>query len=294
MINVPFRLLVEFRTRKAHRWVVREKDLLKYWAVMITCVSVYLASGTISTLEHSEHSEHSIWKMWDYSGSPPVSGPPVIPTDQSSIMIDMAAYPSGSLLPGITSSSSRSTHPQLFPKSIKGVGESNSGRVGVRVRSDGPRSTNASFLLQKARVLRRGTALGGFIDPSQSIGAMYSNDDALLHPSIHSDRSKTAHGSDNNTNIVETTTLPDVVINDFTYANQSTYNQTTKSAADGPPCDLNVASDHGSNSLLYARFQVNSGSYFTVCRQLWWHYVNMGGKIKEKQFKQLLGNLATN
>jgi hypothetical protein len=275
-----FRLLVEFRTRKAHRWVVREKDLLKYWAVMITCVSVYLASGTISTLEHSEHSEHSIWKMWDYSGAPAVSGPPVIPTDPSSIMIDMAAYPSGSLLPGITSSSSRSTHPQLFPKSIKGIGESNSGRVGVRVRNDGPRSTNASFLLQKARVLRRGTALGGFIDPSQSIGAMSSNDDALLHPSVHSDRSH----DNNNTNTVEATTLPEAVINDSTYANQSANNQTTnKSAADGPPCDLNVASDHGSNSLLYARFQVNSGSYFTVCRQLWWHYVNMAGKYLKKK-----------
>ncbi len=268
--------MVEFRTRKAHRWVVREKDLLKYWAVMITCVSVYLASGTISTLEHSEHSEHSIWKMWDYSGTPAVSGPPVIPSDQSSIMIDMAAYPYGSLLPGITSSSSRSAHPQLFPKSIKGIGESNSGRVGVRVRNEGLRSTNASFLLQKARVLRRGTALGGFIDPSQSIGAMSSNDDALLHPSIHSDRS---HGSDN----MAATTLSEAVINDS--ANQSANNQTTnKSAADGPPCDLNVGSDHGSNSLLYARFQVNSGSYFTVCRQLWWHYVNMAGKKKSNKF----------
>jgi hypothetical protein len=262
--------------------VVREKDLLKYWAVMITCVSVYLASGTISTLEHSEHSEHSIWKVWDYSGAPAASASPVIPADQLPIMIDMTAYPSGSLLPGITSSS-RATHPQLFPKSIKGVGETNSGRVGVRVRSDGPRSTNASFLLQKARVLRRGTALGGFIDPSsQSIGLISSstNDDAL-HPSIQIKKTLTAHGSDNNdTNIVETTTLLDVAINDSTDANQSTNNQTTNNKSDvvGSPCDLNVASDHGSNSLLYARFQVNSGSYFTVCRQLWWHYVNMAGK----------------
>ena len=278
---------MEFRTRKAHRWVVREKDLLKYWAVMITCVSVYLASGTISTLEHSEHSEHSIWKVWDYSGTPTVSSPIVIPADQSSIMIDMAAYPSGSLLPGLTTSS-RSTHPQLFPKSIKGIGESNSGRVGVRVRNDGPRSTNASFLLQKARVLRRGTALGGFIDPSSSsIGGAISssiNDDDAFHPSaIHT--SKAALGSDNNNDTVETTTLLDVVINDSTDANQSANNQTTnnKSDAVGPPCDLNiVGADHSSNSLLYARFQVNSGSYFTVCRQLWWHYVNMAGKKQNK------------
>jgi hypothetical protein len=268
--------------------VVREKDLLKYWAVMITCVSVYLASGTISTLEHSEHSEHSIWKVWDYSGAPTVSSPIVIPADQqSSIMIDMAAYPSGSLLPGLTTSS-RSTHPQLFPKSIKGIGESNSGRVGVRVRNDGPRSTNASFLLQKARVLRRGTALGGFIDPSSpSIGGVISsssiNDDDAFHPSAIQ-ISKAALGSDNNNDTVETTTtLLDVVINDSTDANQSANNQTTnnKSDAVGPPCDLNVVgADHSSNSLLYARFQVNSGSYFTVCRQLWWHYVNMAGRQK--------------
>lgn len=287
---------MEFRTRKAHRWVVREKDLLKYWAVMITCVSVYLASGTISTLEHSEHSEHSIWKVWDYSGAPTVSSPIVIPADQqSSIMIDMAAYPSGSLLPGLTTSS-RSTHPQLFPKSIKGIGESNSGRVGVRVRNDGPRSTNASFLLQKARVLRRGTALGGFIDPSSpSIGGAISsssiNDDDAFHPSAIQ-ISKAALGSDNNNDTVETTTtLLDVVINDSTDANQSANNQTTnnKSDAVGPSCDLNVVgADHSSNSLLYARFQVNSGSYFTVCRQLWWHYVNMAGrqKILKKQQQQ--------
>lgn len=282
---------MEFRTRKAHRWVVREKDLLKYWAVMITCVSVYLASGTISTLEHSEHSEHSIWKVWDYSEAPTVSSPIVIPADQqSSIMIDMAAYPSGSLLPGLTTSS-RSTHPQLFPKSIKGIGESNSGRVGVRVRNDGPRSTNASFLLQKARVLRRGTALGGFIDPSSpSIGGAISssiNDDDSFHPSAIQ-TSKAALGSDNNNDTVETTTLLDVVINDSTDANQSANNQTTnnKSDAVGPPCDLNVVgADHSSNSLLYARFQVNSGSYFTVCRQLWWHYVNMAGRKNLKKNK---------
>ena len=124
------RLLVEFRTRKAHRWVVREKDLLKYWAVMVTCVVVYLASGTVSTLQHSEH-----WTFW---------------TGESS------SGSGGGTQQGANSLSSLATFNQsrhlLFPKSIKGESAG-----GIRVRGDGTsRHSNAtSFLLQKARVLRR-------------------------------------------------------------------------------------------------------------------------------------------
>ncbi|XP_032778292.2 probable G-protein coupled receptor 158 [Daphnia magna] len=259
-----YRLLVEFRTRKAHRWVVREKDLLKYWAVMITCVSVYLASGTISTLEHSDHNEHSIWKVWDHSAAAAASA------DQSAMM-DAVAFPSAS-----SSNHSRSTH-LLFPKSIKGTGETNSGRVGVRVRVDGSRNSNASFLLQKARVLRRGTVLGGFIDPSHSNVAATGHDDVdALRRSILTDTTtetfaQTDFDADNDTRITASVSAE---------ANQ--WNNATNKTDVIPNCDVNATPDGGhtgGNSLLYTRFQVDSGSYFTVCRQLWWHYVNMAGEF---------------
>ncbi|XP_057370985.1 uncharacterized protein LOC130691957 [Daphnia carinata] len=251
-----YRLLVEFRTRKAHRWVVREKDLLKYWAVMITCVSVYLASGTISTLEHSEHNEHSIWKVWDHTAA-----------DQSAMM-DGVAFPSAS-------NHSRSTH-LLFPKSIKGTGETSSGRVGVRVRVDSIRNSNASFLLQKARVLRRGTVLGGFIDPSHSNMAATGHDDDDVDPLQRSILTTTEmfapdFDADNDTRTTVTVSAE---------ANQP--NNATNKTDVIPNCDVNATPDgghSGGNSLLYVRFQVNSGSYFTVCRQLWWHYVNMAGEF---------------
>ena len=97
---------MEFRTRKAHRWVVRDKDLLKYWAVMITCVIVYLASGTISTVQHTDYT------LWNVNA---------VNSSRSAARVD------GS---------------------------------GIRVRGDGGGGrnlilSNASFLLHKARVLRR-------------------------------------------------------------------------------------------------------------------------------------------
>jgi hypothetical protein len=121
--------LVEFRTRKAHRWVVREKDLLKYWAVMVTCVVVYLASGTVSTLQHSEH-----WSFWTGESSGGGGG-----TQQAANSLS-------------SSSTFNQSRHLLFPKSIKGESAG-----GIRVRGDGTsRHSNAtSFLLQKARVLRR-------------------------------------------------------------------------------------------------------------------------------------------
>lgn len=35
-----YRHLIEFRTRKAHRWVVKDTDLLKYLLIMIMSVSI--------------------------------------------------------------------------------------------------------------------------------------------------------------------------------------------------------------------------------------------------------------
>lgn len=214
---------------------------------MITCVSVYLASGTISTLEHSEPGEHLIWKVWDSGSLSTVS-------------------------PSLPASVNQSRSHLLFPKSIKG--ESSGGNVGstFRVRGgDGSRSwsTNASFLLQKARVLRRGAE----IDPSSS---MNINDTLINTEAAESISSKTLklYGS---SSLLDNNGTTDDGQDIVTYATEGYHqaNQTNKL------CDVTTSSDtigSGGSSLLYVRFQVNSGSYFTVCRQLWWHYVNMAGK----------------
>ena len=39
-----FRSLVDFRTRKAHRYVIRDRDLLKYLAGLIVFIIGYLAA----------------------------------------------------------------------------------------------------------------------------------------------------------------------------------------------------------------------------------------------------------
>jgi hypothetical protein len=44
------RILIEFRTRKAHRWVVRDKDLLKYLLGMVLVVFGYMAAWTATNL----------------------------------------------------------------------------------------------------------------------------------------------------------------------------------------------------------------------------------------------------
>ncbi|XP_015836028.1 metabotropic glycine receptor isoform X3 [Tribolium castaneum] len=45
-----YRHLIEFRTRKAHRWVVKDTDLLKYLLIMIMSVLAYMAAYTSITL----------------------------------------------------------------------------------------------------------------------------------------------------------------------------------------------------------------------------------------------------
>lgn len=45
-----YRILMEFRTRKAHRWVVRDKDLLKYLLGMVLIMLAYLSAWTATNL----------------------------------------------------------------------------------------------------------------------------------------------------------------------------------------------------------------------------------------------------
>lgn len=46
-----YRHLVDFRTRKAHRWVLRDVDLLKYLGTMVFAVGCYMAAFTASSLD---------------------------------------------------------------------------------------------------------------------------------------------------------------------------------------------------------------------------------------------------
>ncbi|XP_046384852.1 uncharacterized protein LOC124155179 [Ischnura elegans] len=48
-----YRILVEFRTRKAHRWVLRDKDLLRYLTGMAAAAAGYLAAYTATSLDFS-------------------------------------------------------------------------------------------------------------------------------------------------------------------------------------------------------------------------------------------------
>ncbi|XP_025405650.1 probable G-protein coupled receptor 158 [Sipha flava] len=45
-----YRILMQFRTRKAHCWTISDKDLLKYLMFAIVVVTVYLAAWTASSL----------------------------------------------------------------------------------------------------------------------------------------------------------------------------------------------------------------------------------------------------
>lgn len=46
-----YRHLVDFRTRKAHRWVLRDVDLLKYLGTMVFAVICYMSAFTASSLD---------------------------------------------------------------------------------------------------------------------------------------------------------------------------------------------------------------------------------------------------
>ncbi|KAG5676872.1 hypothetical protein PVAND_006678 [Polypedilum vanderplanki] len=57
-----YRHLVEFRTRKAHRYVVRDLDLLRYLCAMIVAVLCYLAAYTALCFDYLNYSE-LIWNI---------------------------------------------------------------------------------------------------------------------------------------------------------------------------------------------------------------------------------------
>lgn len=46
-----YRHLIDFRTRKAHRWVLRDVDLLKYLGTMIFAVVCYMSAFTASSFD---------------------------------------------------------------------------------------------------------------------------------------------------------------------------------------------------------------------------------------------------
>lgn len=52
-----YRHLVEFRTRKAHRYVVRDLDLLRYLCAMIVAVLCYLSAFTASCSDFLQYTE---------------------------------------------------------------------------------------------------------------------------------------------------------------------------------------------------------------------------------------------
>ncbi|XP_017486299.1 PREDICTED: uncharacterized protein LOC108374738 isoform X3 [Rhagoletis zephyria] len=52
-----YRHLVDFRTRKAHRWVLRDIDLLKYLGTMVFAVTCYMAAFTAAALDLIEVSQ---------------------------------------------------------------------------------------------------------------------------------------------------------------------------------------------------------------------------------------------
>uniref|UniRef100_A0A336MEB0 CSON014205 protein n=1 Tax=Culicoides sonorensis TaxID=179676 RepID=A0A336MEB0_CULSO len=58
-----YRYLVEFRTRKAHRWVVRDLDLLRYLCAMVIAVLCYLAAFTASCLDFIDQHGELIWHV---------------------------------------------------------------------------------------------------------------------------------------------------------------------------------------------------------------------------------------
>ncbi|KAK9888465.1 hypothetical protein WA026_000713, partial [Henosepilachna vigintioctopunctata] len=61
-----YRHLIEFRTRKAHRWVVKDTDLLKYLLIMTMSVFAYMAAFTAFMLNFSQEN-YDLLKDVEYS-----------------------------------------------------------------------------------------------------------------------------------------------------------------------------------------------------------------------------------
>lgn len=62
-----YRHLVEFRTRKAHRYVVRDLDLLRYLCAMLIAVLCYLSAFTASSLDFLDYAK-LIWNVESSDG----------------------------------------------------------------------------------------------------------------------------------------------------------------------------------------------------------------------------------
>ncbi|XP_050307291.1 probable G-protein coupled receptor 158 isoform X2 [Anthonomus grandis grandis] len=63
-----YRHLIEFRTRKAHRWVVKDTDLLKYLLIMILSGLAYMAAFTALTLNFVSENYSLLFLGTTFSG----------------------------------------------------------------------------------------------------------------------------------------------------------------------------------------------------------------------------------
>ncbi|XP_030748253.1 probable G-protein coupled receptor 158 [Sitophilus oryzae] len=63
-----YRHLIEFRTRKAHRWVVKDTDLLKYLLIMILSGLAYMAAYTAITLNFMQENYSLLYVGWTNNG----------------------------------------------------------------------------------------------------------------------------------------------------------------------------------------------------------------------------------
>ncbi|CAG7687436.1 unnamed protein product [Allacma fusca] len=59
-----YRALVEFRTRKAHRWVVREKDILRYLSAIFAVVLFYMTAWTVTNSTKIPNADHICPITW--------------------------------------------------------------------------------------------------------------------------------------------------------------------------------------------------------------------------------------
>lgn len=57
-----YRHLIEFRTRKAHRWIVKDTDLLKYLFIMTLSVLAYMAAYTSISLNFMQENYSLLYK----------------------------------------------------------------------------------------------------------------------------------------------------------------------------------------------------------------------------------------
>ncbi|KAL3281454.1 hypothetical protein HHI36_004663, partial [Cryptolaemus montrouzieri] len=62
-----YRHLIEFRTRKAHRWVVKDTDLLKYLLIMTLSVFAYMAAFTAFMLNFRRENYDLLSEQMIYS-----------------------------------------------------------------------------------------------------------------------------------------------------------------------------------------------------------------------------------